>query len=117
MTSYTLMQQAGPQAEARRARNARSIGMTTSWVRPRNVGVVVASCGVEALGDYIAERYQVGHKQYAGHRYEWRTERGNTWRAWDHISDPGTRGRMWRAVVKLRNGISEHEIFIEAWRS
>ena len=97
---YSIRQLPGPAATTRRGRSGHA--------RTRQVGVVEASCDLEALEDYIFDRYlTTGNRQYAGHRVEWTTTRRypDGWRPRDD-ADPGTRGRVWRAVVTLRNGSS-----------
>lgn len=84
---------------------------------PRLRAKVEASCGKEALGDFIHDSYLVpGRQSYGGHRYEWHGARA--WGEWkpDDGADPGTKGRTWSAIVTLRNGDrNTHDIRLVAW--
>lgn len=105
---YAIMREPGRAAEAR-SRNP----------RPKRMAVVNASGELEALGDFVHDRYlATGNRQYAGCRYEWRSNRSWSapWKPWNGKDDPGTRGREWSVVVTLRNGASEHDVRFLAWR-
>jgi hypothetical protein len=108
---YAVMRMPGRQAIARAGRYG--------YARPRRMAIMGPwlEGPLDALEEYVARAYPVGHRQYAGHHAEWRNSRSATsqWRRWDG-SDVPERGRDWRVVVKLRNGRVEHEVKLEAWR-
>lgn len=98
---YAIMQEAGKGAKGQQF---------------RRMAVVNASGPVEALGDYEYNRYlATGNKQYAGGHFQWRSG-WRKWNDWNGTDDPGTKGREWRLVVTLRNGVYEHDVYLYAWK-
>lgn len=117
--NYAIMQEPGRQAKRRSEQLRREYGTMLLSPRPKRLGTVSATGQVEALGDYIHDKYlATGNQQYAGHRLEWTGARSNNskWHPWHNGDDPIERGRYYRAVVTLRNGINEHDTILYAWK-
>jgi hypothetical protein len=96
------------------------MGYGWSTPRPKRAGtILIYDEGQKfALGQFAHTRYlESGNRQYAGHRFEWRSSRSLTsdWKP-DDGADPGTRGREWSLIVTLRNGRNEHETRFLAWK-
>jgi hypothetical protein len=120
LTHWAIMQEPGAMAHANRERWNRQ-GFYTSSPRPKRAGtILIFDEGQKyALGQFVHVRYlESGNSHYVEHRFEWRSARSLTQRGWkpDDGADPGTRGREWSVVVRLRNGRQEHETRFLAWK-
>lgn len=116
LTRWAVMQEPGAMALANRERWQRQ-GFYSQMPRPKRAGtILIFDEGQKfALGQFVHVRYlESGNRQYAGHRFEWRRNYGK-WHQ-DDGADPGTRGREWSVIVKLRNGRNEHETRFLAWK-
>jgi hypothetical protein len=114
ITRWAIMQEPGAQARRNRE-HWMKMGYPAMSPRPRRAGTVFINEGERlALEEFVYNRYAVpGNRQYAGHRFEWRRNGAKNWRE-DDGNDPA--GREWSVLVKLRNGISEHETRFYAWK-
>ena len=84
----------------------------------KRVSTVVASGELEALGDYVDDRYAAsGNSEYRGYRVELQRAAVTKWREWDRRSDSLARGRRWRVVVTLAHGRRQHEVKLRAFAS
>lgn len=97
-------------------------GPRAYYAATRQVGVVQGEGQLDALEQYVYEKYLKGnHRQYAGYVVEIRNARnmGSRWRPTMQAQrdDPHDKGREWSVVVTLRNGTrNTHTIRLLAWR-
>ena len=104
MHTYAIMQEVGGRAY---------------YASPRRVGTVQGEGQLDALQEYVHQRYlTTGNRQYAGCASYLRNSRNfeSAWRLWDGKLDPHDRNRDWSVVVTLRNGAKNvHTIRLLAW--
>ena len=82
---------------------------------PKNVGTVVAAGELEALGDYVEDRYAAArNREFRGYRVECRRRVGVRWREWDRRPRRTNSGRRWRVVVSMADVSHEQEVKLHA---
>lgn len=109
MKQFAIMREAGPQAK----RRAGSFG----YARPKRVGTVQGEGPVDALQQYVYQKYlRQGNRQFVTYWIEYRY-RGR-WLSLNGASftEFQERRREWRLIISLRNGRNRHYAKFYAWQ-